>query len=200
MRYKQHEPPPPRNGASRDKRWRKPRTGTSGAEQAAGATGRGTSRRSRRHPELKHPGTGGGGRTGLEHPGSSKQQEQRGEEQAGGAAATPDWSIQGQEAADSPDWNIRGEASSRSNRERNNQEEAPPPRTGASWDKWRKTPWIGRSGAKQEGEATTPGTRRAGEKGPAVQGTMVRGGSSRRSPRRLNWSGSNTKDHAREER
>ena len=112
---------------------------------------------------------------------------------------TPDWIIQGQGAADASDRNIRGGASSRSTRVTIKQEEPPPPRTGASRDKWWKTPRIGSSGAKQEGEATTPGTRTAGEKGPAAQGTIVRGGSSRRSPRQLDRSGSDTKDHAREE-
>ena len=116
----------------------------------------------------------------------------------------------------------------RSNRVRNKQEETPPLRTGSCRDKWRrtprtatsgaeqatgvaspptgasrekrrKTPRIRSSGAKQEGEATTPGTRTAGEKGPDAQRRMVQGGSSRRSPRHLDWSGSNTKDHAREE-
>ena len=112
MRIKQEERPPPRTGSSRDKWQRTPGTGTSGAEQAAGA-------------------------------------------------ATL--------------------------------------RTGASRDKWRKTPRIGSSGAKQEGEATAPGPIRAGKKGPDAQGTKVRGGSSRSSPRHRDWSGSNTKDHTREE-
>ena len=38
VRYKQEEPPPSRTGTSRDKWRRTPRTGTSGAEQVAGAT------------------------------------------------------------------------------------------------------------------------------------------------------------------
>ena len=77
---------------------------------------------------------------GLEHPGWSKQQEQRGEDQAGGAAANPDWIIQGQVAADAPDWIIRGGASSRSGRVRYKQKELPPPRTGSSRYKWRRAP------------------------------------------------------------
>ena len=153
-RYKQEEPPPPRTASSRDKWRRTPRTGTSGAEQAAGATGRGTSRRSRRHPGLHHPGTSGGGRPGLEHPGRSKQQEQPAEDQAGGASATPDWIIQQQVATDAPDWNIWGGASSRSNRMRYKQEEPPPPRTGSSRDKWRRTPRTGTSGAEQAAAGT----------------------------------------------
>ena len=111
---------------------------------------------------------------------------------------------------------------------RNKEEELPPPRTGSSRDKWRraprtgtsgaeqaagaaasrtgasrgkrkKTPRIASSGAKQEGEATTPRTQTAGEKGPAAQGKNVQGGTSGRSPRPLDRSGSNTKDHARGE-
>ena len=150
-------------------------------------------------PRLDHPGTRGGGRSGLDHPGRSKQQEQPGEDQAGETAATPDRSIQGQVGVDTPDWNIRRTASSRNNRGRIKQEEPPPARTGASRDKWRKMPRSRSSRAKQEGKATTPGTRTAGEKGLAAQGTIVRGRSRRRSPRQLDWSGSNTKDHAREE-
>ena len=100
-----------------------PWTGTSGADQAAGAaaprigTSRdkwragmhersnrgGTSRRSRRHPGLDHPGTSGGGRPGLEHPGRNKQPSRR----------PPDRSIQGQVAEKAPDRIIPGKTGRR---------------------------------------------------------------------------------------
>ena len=90
----------------------------------------------------------------------SKQQQEPGEDQAGGAAATPDWSNQGQVVEDAPDRIMRGKTRRRGQNPRNTNSR---------------------------------------KKGPGAQGTIVRGGSSRRSPRHLDWSGSNRKDHAREE-
>ena len=117
-----HEDPPPpeqpkERRRSREAEIRKRPRSTSEAETRARGAG-GT-----RCPGLDHPG-----RTkqqeppppGLDHPGTSgglaPTKGATRAEQAGGAAPTPDWIIQGQVAAGAPDQNIRGGASSRSRR------------------------------------------------------------------------------------
>ena len=76
-----------------------------------------------RRPAQEHPGLTKQQEPpppGLDYPGTSGGQAPMtgvtGADEAGGAAATPDWITQRQEALDAPDWNIRGGASSGSRR------------------------------------------------------------------------------------
>ena len=133
--------------------------------------------RRRGAPETRRPGQNHPGRTKQQEPpppgleqartrgGQAPMNAATGADQAGGAAATPDWIIQGQVVADAPDWNIRGGASSRSLRrpdwsiQRQVAEDAP--------DR------INMGKTRRRGE--NPQDANSREKGPDAQGKIVAG-------------------------
>ena len=131
-------------------------------------------------PGLDHAGTRGG----QAHTKGANEGDEAGE-----AAATPDWINQGQVAADVPGLNIRGGASSRSRR---------PPDWSIQGQVAEDAPdRIIRGKTSRRGHNPQDTISRG--KVARCQCKIVRGGSSRRSPRPQDRSGSNTKDHAREE-
>ena len=150
-----------------------PRRGSSGGDQAAGAAApwTGTSRDKWRAGTHERSNQGGTRRRSRRHPGLDN----------------PGTSGRGRPGLEHPG--------------RSKQQEPPPPGLVHPGARGRRRPGSDHPGQNKKERPQPRGTQTAREKWPAAQGKIVQGGSSRRSPRPLDRSGSNTKDqdHARGE-
>ena len=172
-RRARHEDPPPPEEPEEQRRGIEAEEKQRSGDGAEGRPGDETPWMTRR-PGQEHPGPTKQQEApppGLEHPetsgGHTPTKGATGAEQAGGAAATPDWNIQGQVAVDSLDWNMRAGASSASRRPAD----------------WSIREQVAEDAPERIIRGKTRRRRTAGERRPGAQGKIVRGGTSERSPR-----------------